>query len=77
MEAARKAARKIATEKDPVRAGTLAAQLEAHPLYPDDKETALQKGIAGAKRGDCLKQSGNLLTPLFWLLDKKDHGCKF
>lgn len=77
MEAARKAARKIASEKDPARAGTLAAQLEAHPLYPEDKETALQKGIASAKRGDCLKSGGNLLTPLFWLLDKKDHGCKF
>ncbi|MET0266924.1 MAG: hypothetical protein ABW202_15065 [Duganella sp.] len=77
MEAARKAARKIASEKDPARADTLAGRLEAHPLYPEDKETALQKGIASAKRGDCLKQGGNLLTPLFWLLDKKDHGCKF
>lgn len=34
--------------------------------------------MEGAKGKSCLNQPGaNLLTPLFWLLDKKDHGCKF
>lgn len=75
MEAARREARKVAVEKP--APGTLAANLQAHPLYPEDKETQLAKDVKGAGRADCLKQAGNLLTPLFWLLDKKDHGCKF
>lgn len=74
MEAARKAARKVAVEKP--APGTLAAQLQAHPLYPEDDGNKLGKDVARAGRPDCLKGGGNLLTPLFWLLDKKDHGCK-
>lgn len=75
MEAARREARKVAVEKP--TPGTLAASLQAHPLYPEDRESQLAKDVKGAGRADCLKQAGNLLTPLFWLLDKKDHGCKF
>lgn len=75
MEAARKAARKVAVEKPPP--GTLTAQLQAHPLYPEDDGNKLGKDVARAARPSCLKEGGNLLTPLFWLLDKKDHGCKF
>lgn len=75
IEAARKAARKVAVEKP--APGTLAAQLQAHPLYPEDDRNKLEKDMARAGRPDCLKGGGNLLTPLFWLLDKKDHGCKF
>lgn len=74
IEAARKAARKVAVEKP--APGTLAAQLQAHPLYPEDDRNKLEKDMARAGRPDCLKGGGNLLTPLFWLLDKKDHGCK-
>lgn len=74
IEAARKAARKVAVEKP--APGTLAAQLQAHPLYPEDDRNKLEKDMARAGRPDCLKAGGNLLTPLFWLLDKKDHGCK-
>lgn len=74
IEAARKAARKVAVEKP--APGTLAAQLQAHPLYAEDDRNKLEKDMARAGRPDCLKGGGNLLTPLFWLLDKKDHGCK-
>ena len=74
IEAARKAARKVAVEKP--APGTLAARLQTHPLYPEDDRNKLEKDMARAGRPDCLKGGGNLLTPLFWLLDKKDHGCK-
>lgn len=77
MNAALKTARKVANEKDPARAGLPVAQLDDHPLYPEQTAGELATKIEGAKRKDCLTQPGNLLTPLFWLLDKKDHGCKF
>ena len=77
MNAALKTARKVANEKDPARAGTAVAQLDDHPLYPEQNTTELAAKIKGAKRESCLNQpGGNLLTPLFWLLEKKDHGCK-
>lgn len=72
-----KTARKVANEKDPARAGTAVAQLDDHPLYPENHETQLARGVAGAKRGDCKNSQAGLLSPLIWLLDKKDHGCKW
>lgn len=77
MNAALKTARKEANAKDPARAGLPVAQLEDHPLYPEQRDSKLARDIKGAARPSCLKESGNLLTPLFWLLDKKDSGCKF
>lgn len=81
MNAALKTARKVAGEKgalqDPARAGTPVAQLDDHPLYPEERETKLARDIAGAKRGDCKNTGAGLLSPLIWLLDKKDSGCKF
>lgn len=79
MEAARKAARRVATEKDTMRADSLAKRLEDHPLYPEDKETPLQKGVARAQRADCRTSAAGagILAPLVWLLDKKDSGCKW
>jgi hypothetical protein len=77
MNAALKTARKVANEKDPARAGLPVAQLDDHPLYPEQTSSELAKKVAGAKRQSCLNEGGgNLLTPLYWLLDKKDHGCK-
>lgn len=76
MNAALKTARKVANEKDPARAGLPVAQLDDHPLYPEQNTNELATKIKGAKRESCLNQPGNLLTPLFWLLEKKDHGCK-
>ena len=77
MNAALKTARKVANEKDPARANLPLAQLDNHPLYPEDKETELGRKIEGATRSDCRKSGGGLLAPLVWLLDKKDSGCKF
>jgi len=76
MDAALKTARQIASEKDPGRADTAVAQLKDHPLYPEDRETQLQKGIASAKKYDCLKSGAGmgLLAPLAWAFDKH---CKF
>ena len=77
MNAALKTARKVANEKDPARAGLPVAQLDDHPLYPEQRDTQLARDIAGAKRGDCKNTGAGLLSPLIWLLDKKDSGCKF
>ncbi|NGZ83291.1 hypothetical protein [Duganella aceris] len=81
MNAALKTARKVATEKgalqDPARAGTPVAQLDDHPLYPERTETELARKIDGAKRGDCKNTGAGLLSPLIWLMDKKDSGCKW
>ena len=76
MNAALKTARKVANEKDPARAGLPVAQLDDHPLYPENHETPLQKGVANAKKGDCLKDGAGLglLAPLVWAFDKH---CKF
>lgn len=76
MAAALKTARKVANEPDPARAGLPVAQLEKKPLYPERTASELARAMDGAKRPDC-RNSGNLLAPLFWLLDKKDSGCKW
>lgn len=69
-EAALETARKIAREVDPVLPGT---------KYKETRDEKLGRAIAGAKRGNCLSGNGggNLLTPLMWMLDKKNSGCKF
>ncbi|MCU6500843.1 hypothetical protein LPN04_23870 [Rugamonas sp. A1-17] len=77
MNAALKTARKEANAKDPARAGLPVAQLDDHPLYPEQRETKLGRDIQGATRPDCRKGGGGLLAPLIWMLDKKDSGCKF
>ncbi|WP_332853816.1 hypothetical protein [Duganella sp. S19_KUP01_CR8] len=77
MNAALKTARKEANAKDPARAGLPVAQLDDHPLYPEERESKLGRDIQGATRPDCRKGGGGLLAPLIWLLDKKDSGCKF
>jgi len=77
MDAALKTARKEANAKDPARAGLPVAQLDDHPLYPEQRESKLGRDIQGATRPDCRKGGGGLLAPLIWMLDKKDSGCKF
>lgn len=74
MDEALKTARSVAKEK--ARPGTLAAQLEAHPLSPEDNQTQLHKGVAGAKKYDCLQAGAGagILAPLVWAFDKH---CKF
>lgn len=74
MDQALKTARSVAKEK--AQPGTLTAQLENHPLYPEDNQTKLQKGVADAKKYDCLQAGASMgiLAPLAWAFDKH---CKF
>jgi hypothetical protein len=75
LDAARKAARTVANEPDPAKAGTA---LERLPPKPYETETRLEKGIKGAKRPDCKDGvPGGLLAPIFLAMDKKDSGCKW
>lgn len=78
-DAALAAARKHANDADPARAGTALAQFDARRMLKETEQEKLGRKIAGAKRGDCIgpNAGGNLLTPLFWILDKKGGGCKF
>ena len=78
-QAALAAARKLAAEPDPARAGTVGAELDKRRVYAETQDDKMGRTIASGKRGDCIKAAeggGNLLTPLLWLLDKKGHGCK-
>lgn len=76
MEAALSTARKVASEKDPAKAGTAVGQIPDKPLRT---ETRLARDIASGKRGDCRTAyaGAGLLAPLVMLLDKKDSGCKW
>lgn len=75
MEAARRAARQIATTPDPARAGLAVAQIPEKPIA---SETALARNIQGATRANCKDGlTGGLLAPIYLLMDKKDSGCKW
>ena len=76
--AALAAARAMASEPDPARAGTAVAQFDRDRRLRETDTEKLGRAIAAAKRGDCIGPNarGNLLTPLTWLLDKKGGGCK-
>ena len=69
-EGALQTARNIARDVDPVAPGT---------KYKETRDEQLGRAIASAKRQSCLggNAKGNLLTPLMWLMEKKDSGCKF
>lgn len=75
MEAARRSARKVASERDPAKAGTAVGQIPEKPLA---SETPLARKMSRAARGDCKDGiPGGLLAPLLLAMDKKDHGCKW
>lgn len=75
LDAARKAARTVANEPDPAKAGT---PLERLPPKPYETETRLERAIKGAKRPDCKDGiPGGLLAPIYLAMDKKDSGCKW
>ncbi|HEV7813634.1 MAG TPA: hypothetical protein VGP06_00865 [Janthinobacterium sp.] len=75
IDAARRIARQVASERDPAKVGTAVGQIPDKPL-PD--ETPLARHIGQAKRADCRDGiPGGLLAPLFLLMDKKDSGCKW
>ena len=74
-EAALRAARDMADDPDPAKAGTAVGQI---PPKPYATETKMARAIAGAKRRDCKDGiPGGLLAPLILLMDKKDSGCKW
>ena len=74
-EAALRAARDMADDPDPAKAGTAVGQIPPKPLAT---ETRMARAIAGAKRRDCKDGiPGGLLAPLILLMDKKDSGCKW
>jgi hypothetical protein len=75
MEAARRAARKVAHERDPAKAGTAVGQFPEKPLA---SETPLARKMSQAARADCKDGiPGGLLAPLLLAMDKKDSGCKW
>jgi hypothetical protein len=75
MEAARRAARTVAHERDPAKAGTAVGQFPEKPLASD---TPLARKMSRAARADCKDGiPGGLLAPLLLAMDKKDSGCKW
>jgi hypothetical protein len=74
-DAARRFARRIASDPDPAKVDTAVGQFPEKPLQT---ESRAERAIASAKRRDCKDGiPGGLLAPLILLLDKKDSGCKW
>lgn len=80
VEAARAAARRIATSPDPARADLPVGQFDKQ-RNRIATETTLAREISKAERPDCKDGIpglfGGILSPLNLLTDKKDHGCKW
>lgn len=80
VEAARAAARRIATSPDPARADLPVGQFDKQ-RNRIASETKLAREISKAERPDCKDGIpglfGGILSPLNLLTDKKDHGCKW
>lgn len=75
MNAARQTARELAGQTRLGREGMANAQFPDPPL---ETESKLAKAIGKAKRRNCKDGiPGGLLAPLYLMMDKKDHGCKW
>lgn len=75
LNAAKLSARQLAGQTRLGREGMANAQFPDPPL---ETESKLAKAISKAKRRDCKDGvPGGLLAPLFLMMDKKDHGCKW
>jgi len=75
VNAARQTARQLAGRTKLGREGNANAQFPDPPL---ETESKLAKAISKAKRRNCKDGiPGGLLAPLFLMMDKKDHGCKW
>lgn len=75
MNAAKQTARQLAGQTKLGREGHANAQFPDPPL---ETESKLGKAISKAKRRNCKDGvPGGLLAPLFLMMDKKDHGCKW
>lgn len=77
IDAARKSARQIAAEPELPDDAPL-ARLKAQQRQREIQERKLAREMAKTARPDCKDGlPGGLLAPLFLLMDKKDHGCKW
>ena len=75
MNAAMQTARQLANQTKLGREGNANAQFPDPPL---ETETKAARAISRAKRRNCKDGiPGGLLAPLFLMMDKKDHGCKW
>lgn len=75
MNAAKGTARALAGRTKLGIEGTAHAQFPDPPL---ETETKAARAISKAKRPNCKDGlPGGLLAPLFLMMDKKDHGCKW
>lgn len=75
MGAARQTARELAGRTKLGIEGTALAQFPDPPL---ETETKAARAISRTKRANCKDGiPGGLLAPLFLMMDKKDHGCKW
>ena len=75
MGAARQTARELAGRTKLGIEGTAHAQFPDAPL---ETETKAARAIGRTKRANCKDGlPGGLLAPLFLMMDKKDHGCKW
>lgn len=75
MDSARETARQLAGQTKLGREGNANAQFPDPPL---ETETKAARAISKAKRRNCKDGiPGGLLAPLFLMMDKKDHGCKW
>ncbi|MBB3117370.1 hypothetical protein [Pseudoduganella violacea] len=77
LDAARKSARQLASEPELPDDAPL-SRLKAQQRQRDIQEGKLAREMTKAARPDCKDGlPGGLLAPLFLLMDKKDHGCKW
>lgn len=75
MGAAKQTARELAGRTKLGIEGTALAQFPDPPL---ETETKAARAISRTKRANCKDGiPGGLLAPLFLMMDKKDHGCKW
>lgn len=75
MGAAKQTARELAGRTKLGIEGTAHAQFPDPPL---ETETKAARAISRTKRANCKDGiPGGLLAPLFLMMDKKDHGCKW
>ncbi len=75
MGAARQTARELSGRTKLGIEGTALAQFPDPPL---ETETKAARAIGRTKRANCKDGlPGGLLAPLFLMMDKKDHGCKW
>lgn len=77
LDAARAAARGMASDLDPPATNWAAEKLNKGKEWRETRDEKLGKAVARSARPECRDTGAGLLSPLVWLMDKKDSGCKF